>query len=182
MRAHSALAILLALAGCAASPVTEMAPEPPAVAGAADPGRSAVLAASYVFADPARVAGRPAEAARAAAELEWMAASLPGDPRWIPATPALFPQLRTARASLRQTLGVAPAAPAPEVVRALLDASAALESGSRTGAAAALTPVAPGGGEAVLARLDRMPPVPGAGPATALAREELLRLGRDDPD
>lgn len=172
---------LLLLTGCAARPAAPGL-EPPPMPGAGDPARAAVLGAAHAFADPARLAGRPAEAARAAAELEWLAAALPRDPGWIPANPALFPQLAAARLALRESLGLSAAAPPGEMVRALLAAAGRIEAGDRAAAAAALRPVAAGPAEAVLARLERLPPQPRAGFATRLAQEEMLRMGRDDPD
>jgi hypothetical protein len=174
--------LLALLAACTATP-REAVPAAPlqALAGAADPTRQAVLSAAYVFAEPSRVAGRPADAARAVAQLEWLAVALPADSRWIPATPMLFPRLLDARAGVRRSLGLAPAAPATATVPALMAAAAALDAGDRAGAAAALAPVSVGGGEGVLARLDPLL-AQGAGGATSLAQEEMLRMGRDDPD
>jgi hypothetical protein len=149
--------------------------------GLTDPGRQAVLSASYAFSDTGRLAGRPAEAARAAARLEWMAAALPGDQGWIGASPRLFPALRDARGELRAALGLAPEAPAASVSPPLAAAADALATGRRAEAARALDPVAPGGGEAVLARLGALPPLPRAASATRLAADEMIRITQDDP-
>jgi hypothetical protein len=178
-----ALLALAPLSACAAPPQEGAPPPPePVRASLADPRRQAVLSAAYAFADTGRLAGHPAAAARATAALEWMAAALPADQAWIPANPSLFPLLRMARADLRASLGIAPTAPPEQVTRSLADTAVALDAGSRAGAAAALTPVAPGGAEAVLARLDRLPQQPRAAQATALAQEELQRMMRDDPE
>jgi hypothetical protein len=178
------LAVTLALAACAGSPPAEPAPPVPIQPGptsAADPARQAVLSAAYTFTDTRIVADRPADAARAAAQIEWMAAALPGDPRWTGTVPTLFPALRQARAEMRQTLGIAPGASAVAATRGLVEAAAALDQGSRSAAVAALAPVAPGGGQAVLARLDALPQMPRAALAARLAQDEMLRISRDDP-
>lgn len=176
------LAALASLAACAAPPPGEPLPTlaQPA-AGAADPTRQAVLSAAASFANPSALAGRPADAARAAAQLEYLAAVLPSDQRWIGATPTLFSQLAQARSDLRSALGIALAAPSATTVRSLSEAADALDQGSRAGAVAALTPVAPGGGAAVLDRLERLPPLPRAASATRSAQQEMLEMDLRDP-
>ncbi len=182
MRSLPCLALFGAPSACAPVPAQDVPPPLPRADAAtlSDPGRRAVLSAAYVFADPRRVAGRPAEAARAAAELEWMAAALPGDPRWAPANPLLFPALAGARDELRGSLGLAPGTPAA-IGGALSGAADALAGGQRAQAAGLLDPVARRGGAAVLARLEALPPLPRAAQATRLAQEEMIRLNQDDP-
>lgn len=179
------LAGLAALAACA-QPAQQRAagPELPLqpAQSAADPARQAIISTSYVFGDTRRLRGRPADAARAAAQLEWMAATLPQDPRWIGTGPMVGPQLLEARTELRETLGISPAAPPAQVVSSLDQAARALDSGSPPGAATALAPVAPGGGEAVLARLAAMPQQPRVAAATRSAEEAMFSSGRSDPE
>jgi hypothetical protein len=176
------LAALASLAACAAQPPGEPLPTlTQANAGAADPTRQAVLSASTAFSDPAALAGRPADAARAAAQLEYLAAVLPTDQRWIEATPTLFGQLAQARSELRGALGIAPTAPPVATVRSLSEAADGLDARNRVAAAAALAPIAPGGGNAMLARLERLPPLPLAASATRLAENEMLDIARRDP-
>ncbi|WP_237217864.1 hypothetical protein, partial [Falsiroseomonas oryziterrae] len=128
-----ALPILLLLAACAALPPAQPLP-PVHTTGASDPTRQAVLAASWAFGTPGRLAGRPAEAARAAGQVEYLAAALPQDQRWIGARPTVFPALRDARVELRDALGIRQDAPDEAVGRALLDAGSALDAGNRAGA------------------------------------------------
>lgn len=172
--------VLLAAAACGTPP--EPAPPPPVAAGTTLPSRQAVLATAYAFGDTRRLAGRPAEAARVSAQLEWMAVALPQDPWWTAAVPTLFFQLRDGRSEMRSTLGLAPDAAPGAVTQGLADAAAALDAGSRSGAVAALAPVAPAGGEAVLARLEALPPMPRAAVAASAAQQEMTRIMTADPE
>lgn len=174
----SLLAAILA-AGCA-----EMAqpPPPPPPAGlvgaaAADPLRASVDAAAAAFADRgAALAGRPAEAAQAAAQLEFLAADLPRDPRHGMAIGGVAQELALARAELRDALGVAEQAEPMVVVRALLGAARALRAGNRAAAAAALpAPTFRPGGERSVARLGALGPLPQAALATAAAAQAVAR-------
>jgi hypothetical protein len=180
MHRRGVIGLPLAILGACAGPPAAPLPPVPSQGGlgAADPARQAVLVTSYAFADPSRLAGRPAAAARAAAQLEWLAVALPRNQAWIPASPTLFPLLGAARAELRGALGVDLSLPAAEPVRRLQEAAAALDAGDR---AAASRLLGPGGGEAMLARLDRLPPLPAAAQATRLAEIEMERMMRDDP-
>ncbi|NGM23434.1 hypothetical protein G3576_25705 [Roseomonas stagni] len=181
-----ALAALLSLAACAPPPAATASaaaqqssvPLPP-MAGAGDPLRATITSAAYVFGDVSRIDGRPAEAARAVARLEWMATDLPRDPYWNAATPVTARLLGQGRDQLRDRIGIPRAIPADAVARAMIDAAAALDLGDRLAGAAALAPVADGQGAAVLSRLDHLPPSEVAASATALAYSELIRLGRD---
>lgn len=134
-----------------------------------------MLVAAYAFGDTRRLAGRPADAARAAADLEWIAVALPQDFRWTGANPLLFGQLRAARAELRGALGIAPDASPVAVTQRLGSAARLLDEGRRSDAAAAL------GEEAALDRLAALPRLPRAAAATALAQAELGRLMQEDP-
>ncbi len=184
MRFQLMAPLLLLLTACAAQPSREPVPEVPMRdrAGITDPERGAVLSASYAFANTRRLDGNPAEAARSAARLEWMAASIPQNPRWVEAAATLGPQLHMARDELHDALGLAPTSSPVALTRALTDAAAALDTGNRAAAAAALTPVAPAGGNAVLARLDHLPHLPRAAEATQLAQQEMVRPRRGNPE
>lgn len=173
MRCTFLLAGLL-LAACAGAPAPEPVPDRPS-AGVSDPAHQAVLVAAYAFGDTRRLAGRPADAARAAADVEWLAVALPQDFRWTGASPLLFGQLRAARAELRAALGIPPDAPAAAVTQRLHAAARLLDEGRRDEAAATL------GGEAALDRLASLPPLPRTAAATAFAHSELGRLMQEDP-
>jgi hypothetical protein len=78
---------------------------------------------------------------------------------------------------LRDALGVAEAAPAEQVVAALLAAARALHAGNAARAAAALpAPTFLPGGERSVARLGELGPLPQAANATALAARQVERL------
>ena len=182
------LTTLLLMAACAGplrpvqGPEVPLPDAPPGTGSTAgDPGRGAVLAASYAFTQPARLRGNPAGAARAVAQLEWMAASLPFDPYWISASPMAFQQLALARDEVRAALGLALDAPPHLLAAALGRAAMALDRNNRAAAADALAPFAPGGGAGVLTGLDALPRLPRAAEATSFAEREMMRLAQDDP-
>ncbi|MGK7863661.1 hypothetical protein [Falsiroseomonas sp. E2-1-a4] len=181
--ASKAIPALLLLAACAAQPPPIQQDVPLAMPeGAGDPIRAAVLAAAPAFADTAGLANRPAEAARQAARLEWLAAMLVQQPDWRRASPLLGPSLRAGRAELRAALGVPETIAPAAAAAAMLGAARALETGQPLRAEAALDPVSGGQGGAVLRRLAALPPFPHAAEATGLAQSELLNDGRWDLD
>jgi hypothetical protein len=183
MAPRLALLLLAGLAACA--PATPRAPAPPppfSTAGTGDAARQAVLHVAWAFGDTRRLAGRPAEAAQAAAELEWLADALGEDQRWAFAPGIMWGVLEEARRTLRASLGISSAAPSAEVVPALATAAEALRGGARAAAARALDPVAGGQGAAVLARLDAMPPQPQAAYGARLAQDEMSQLTHRDAE
>jgi hypothetical protein len=181
MRRPAYLLPLLLVAACTGQPRQShqdlgftVVPDRPS-AGVSDPTHQAVFRTSYAFGDTSRIAGRPADAARAAADLEWLTVALPQDQRWIGASPFLFAQLEGARTELRATLGIPQDATPAAVTQRLYAAAEALDAGRRTDAAAAL------GGEAALARLDALPQLPRTSSATQMAQSELGHLMGYDP-
>jgi len=174
--------LLLGIAGCA-----PQAPQAPsvrlpndAIAGAGDPMRSALIGASSAFANQNRLAGQPAAAARAIAQMEFVAAELPRDPRFTSLSPTVPPQLRAARVEWRTALGIAPEAPPQEVVTTLFQAARALDNGVPSAAAASLPiSVFGAGGNVTLARLAALPSLPVTNNA-AVAAADALR-SRDGP-
>lgn len=117
----------------------------------------AINIAQWAFADPTRIAARPAEAARAAAALEYLVVAL-NAPRWAGMNPITKMEMLTARAELRQTLGVPPDAPSQAVIQALLDCANALAAGDPVTATATLrSPLFTFGPERTLAILNAMP-------------------------
>ncbi|WP_426958114.1 hypothetical protein [Muricoccus radiodurans] len=141
--------------------------------GLGDPLRAAAQDAPFAYGRPGAVAGNPARAAWAAAEIEWFANALETDPLWsTPRDATLQPVVQIARREVRQALGIAPGVPPRVAIAALGSAADALARGDRRAAEAALD--APGfpGGAATLARLGsvtRLPRVEEA--AQALANE-----------
>ncbi|MDO9712403.1 hypothetical protein [Paracraurococcus lichenis] len=176
-----ALLLALAAAGCA-----EMRQAPPPMPvplqavtpGTADPIRGAIDAMAPALAYSARgLAGRPAEAAQAAAQLEFVTAALPRDPRYAPVPEAVRRDLLLARAELRDALGVAEDAPPETVVRSLLAAAAALRARNEARAAAALpAPMFLPGGARSVARLGELGPLPQGAIASANIAQVVARL------
>ncbi len=113
--------------------------------------------AQWGFADASRLHGRPFIAARAAAALEHLAAQQE-TPRWAGMSPITKMEILTARAALRQALGIAPDAPSGPVIAALLAAAAALHGGDSAAAAGVLgAPFFTFGVERTVAILTAMP-------------------------
>jgi hypothetical protein len=162
------------LAGCSAAPGT------PWLGGLGDPVRGAAIRAPSTLGDTSRWAGRPAEAAEAAAELEFLANEFATNPRYAPeANPAVLHQLEAARQEMRSFLGVAPDAPTELVRAGLRRAAAALRAGSRASAEAALSgPAFAYGPSATLGRLASMPRLPRTAEAAGGVAAEIDRLER----
>ena len=173
------LGLLLAAAGC--TELTQAPPAPPPadlVAAAPDPTRAAIAATAAAFADRGTgLAGRPAAAAQAAAQLEFLAAEIPRNPRWAPMPEGIRRELLLARIEVRDALGIAENADPDRVVAALLAAARGLRAGDRAAAAAALpAPMFRPGGARSIARLNEIGPLPQTANATALAAQEVARL------
>ena len=149
--------------------------------GVGDPVRGAALNAPRMLGDTAQYAGRPAEAARAIVQLEFLADAFATDPRYAPEIqPTVLFQLREARTEARATLGIAPEAAPDAVMEALRRAAAALDAGSPARAEAALDQraVFTLGPRATIARLGALPPLPRTREAAGAAAAELDRLDR----
>ncbi len=177
------LAALPLLGGCAGAgvPIPSAALPPDAVEGAGDPTRAAIIGAAYAFNDPASLAGRPDEAARAVANYEYLAVEIPTGPRWVGFSPLAGLELRRGLEDVRNAVGIAPGAPPQPVVDALYAASRALRVGDAEAARRSLSPpLFPAGGEATLARLAALPPLPRAGFAASLTARELNRQDSQD--
>lgn len=148
-----------------------------AVQGASEPTRSAIYSSAFAFNNPGGLANA-ATAARASANVEFLAVSIPQDPRYAFA-PTLNGQLALARNELHTALGVAPDAPPQLVVDGLYGASRALRAQDPAAAERALSPLAFPDREATLSRLSAMPALPLVATATATAERELLRQEQD---
>ncbi|MDO9500527.1 hypothetical protein [Falsiroseomonas sp.] len=178
LRLAALAAGLLLAAGCAPMPPPEFVNLPPSAEspGAGDPTRGAILASSYAFGTPSSLAGDPAAAAEALAQLEYLTAELGFGGAWRDMHPLVSTELRLARAEARAALGFRQEASAQDAVDSLYGASAALRRGDRAAAGTRLAPLAgPGGADAALARLADLPPLPRAAAATARARDALNR-------
>lgn len=175
------LPVLLAAAACAGSVPPRQTAELPrdAVDGVGDPTRAAILGSAAAFSSPAALAGRPDAAARAAAQVEYLAAEIPTGPRWVEWSPLVGMELQGARVELREALGI-PASVRPQaVVDALYAAARAIQRGDREGAESALRAAEAADRGALLVRLSTLPPLPRTRLATALAQQELTRVDQD---
>lgn len=184
---HAALrclgvAALAALAGCAQpSPQAQrdwVTLPADAVAGAGDPTRAAILSTASAFGNPASIAGRPADAARAVAQLEYLASEIPTGARWREFDPTVGIALRQARQEERAALGISQEAAPQAVIDALFATSRALRAGDEPAVARILVPPAFPNGPTTLQRLANLPYLPTANQATSRAAAELDRVGR----
>jgi len=165
-----ALLPLLACAPVAPGPMAVLPPE--ATPGAGDPLRGAVLTTAYVFNDRASLAN-PATAARAVANIEYLAVNLPQDARLGSMSDGGL-QLAAARRELRGAMGIAPDAPPQIVIDALYAAARALAAQDAAAAAAALPVAAFPDGRATVTRLAALPALPASAQAAAAA-QQLIR-------
>ncbi|MBW6397450.1 hypothetical protein KPL78_06300 [Roseomonas sp. HJA6] len=106
-------------------------------------------------------ANQPAAAARAIAELEWLADTLPRNPRWMTASATGLNELQQARWEARSALGIPQRAPAQAVVSGLAAASQAIEANDQAALARALPRnVFTLGPQETVQRLSQPPSVP----------------------
>jgi hypothetical protein len=160
------VALLSACSAIGGAPDSAVLP-PGAFGTAPDQDQAALDLAEYVFADPNRTYGQPAEAARAAAAIDYLGGAFSTNPRWAFLPVGIKDDMLQARAELRQTLGIAPDASSQTVVDALLAAANALTAHDEARAAADLrTPVFTLPTQQTLQRLGNMPYVRGANVAT----------------
>ncbi len=151
-----------------------------ALGGGQDPDVTAANLAQWAFADSGRTYGRPIEAARAAASLDYLAGAIYTSPRWTNVSALTKEELLRGRQELRAALGVAPGATSQQVVDSLAGAGTALAAGDRAGAVQRLTsPVFPAGGEQTLATLGNMPYLRMANVATMHLDSELFDTSGD---
>ena len=173
----------LALAACGNGPPRQDAVTLPETArgdGVTDPARSAILSASFVFAQPDSIAGDAAAGAEALARLEFLAVELDVGPRWVGLDPLVPLALAQGRTEARAAFAFDPAAPPQRAMDALFGAAAALRAGNRDGAIAALTPLTGAEGAApALARFAAFPSLPRAAEALARARNAMNRMDQD---
>jgi hypothetical protein len=176
-RAFLPLAILLGLGACGPQPIPVYASLPPdAILGAGDPLRSAVANTSVAFSSPQGLAGRPAEAAQAVAQMEFLAVQIPDNPRYPGISPTVAGQFERARREWRATLGIPEDQLPQAVIDALYAASRAIRAGRMDAAAAALpASIFPQGGQTALLRLASLPSLPQTNQAAVAASETLQR-------
>jgi len=140
-----------------------------------DPDVTAVNQAQWAFADSGRTYGRPVEAARAAASMDYIAGQLYTSPRWSNISALTKEQLLQGRIEVRSALGIAPGTPSQVVVDHLAAAGNALAAGNQALALAQLSgPAFTTPPDQVLARLSNMPYLRMANVSTMRAANELF--------
>ncbi len=139
-----AVLLCLGLAGCGTLPGTKETPQLPAGLYGLylDNDTGAINFAAWAFASPARLRGRPGDAARAVIAVEYLAGDLRQNPRWIAMSPTTKLEMVQAKADLRRVLGIAPDTPPQVVVNVLLGVDWNLRVGNTAEALRALS--APG--------------------------------------
>jgi hypothetical protein len=170
------LLLLLPLAACAQGagggvtpvviPTEQVALPPNSIEGAGDPTRAAVSRVAIAFANPGVLIARPGAAARAIADMEYLAAWLPRDPRYTERGNLLAGKLQEAKVEWRQALNIPANQPAQPLITAMYNSWTATQQGNRQAAAAALP-----GGEAMFTRLGALPPLPRTYEAATLAAQ-----------
>ncbi len=115
---------------------------PPGALDGRDPDLAAIALAADAFSSASRTYGRPAEAARAAASVEYLGGVLNTDPRWSCLSGIAHAQILGARQEMRRVLGVAPGTPSQLLVDDLVRAADALADNDRRAAELALSPPA----------------------------------------
>jgi hypothetical protein len=176
-KAFLPLAVLLFLNACGPQPPQVSASLPAdAILGAGDPLRSAAANTSVVFGSPQQLAGRPADAARAVAQMEYLAVQIPNNPRFPGISPTTGSQFVVARREWRGALGIPAEQPPQAVIESLYTASRELQAGQKDAAAAALpASVFPQGGQTALLRLASLPSLPLTNQAAVAAADTLQR-------
>ena len=182
LTSSTALLGLALLVGCAQPPAPNLGADPNLPASlrnmVADPAQTAINNTAAVFGDPASIAGRPAQAANAISQLEWLTVDIVTDQRWIGLQPQIPGQVRAGRDAVRQAFGV-PAATTPQAAVSAFDgAAAALATNDRAGALTALAAVTGGQGGATraLGLLDALPSIPAAAIGTAALMNGIRQM------
>lgn len=163
----------LALGACGAPLLPQAGPSASlprdAVTGAGDPLESAIINTAYSFGSPERLAGRPELAARALAQMEFIATEVPTNVRFVSDTSSAAQQLANARREWRAALGIPESVPPQPVINALFAAARAIDYGQGDPAAPLAPPVFPQGGAATLVTLRNLPPLPRTNAAAVAA-------------
>lgn len=179
------LAGLLMVGVAACGPLVPFVPDTARLAAGAlgsggDVDVGAVNQAQWAFADSGRTYGRPVEAARAAAALDYIAGEFTTSPRWDRISALTKEQLLEGRREVRGALGVVPGVSSQQVVDALAGAGNALAAGRDDDARKLLgAPVFAGTGAETLARLSNMPYLRMANVGTMRAGNELFDSDQD---
>lgn len=177
-------AVCLLPIGCAYLPINvpdtaRLAPGQLGTGG--DPDVTAVNLAQWAFADSGRLRGRPVDAARASAAMDYIAGELYTSPRWANIPALTQEQLLQGRREVREALWVVSGARSQAVVDRLTAAAAALNDNDQQAALRQLgPPVFAAPPEQVLARLYNMPYLHMANISTMRAANQLFEPGNAD--
>lgn len=173
------LAAALIPAACAGGPqpvVPDTARLAPGALGGFDPDVNAVNQAQWAFSTPSNTRGRPAEAARAVASMDYIAGQLYTSPRWNNISALTKEQLLQGRAEVRQVLGIVPNAPSQAVVDTMVGTFQALSAGDQAAAERFLSaPIYTRPGLPTLQALYNLPFLRTANIATQHAAQELIQ-------
>ena len=149
---------------------------PPQVSafGSGEPVSTALNLAQRTFVARSLTYGRPADAARAAAAMEYVVNAIPTDPQLFSLPADTKQGLIQGRAEVRAAIGISADAPSSLVIDRLLAAAAALERGDQEAAARELAPlVSSGTGEQMVTRLADLPYMQAANAWTSAAADQL---------
>lgn len=162
MLRRSILLTALVAAGCAPSQPPPTLPGPGSRGAVTpDPITTARQNAAEYFRNPQ--AGQPARAARAIADIEFLAGAVPADPLWQTASGNALTLLSQSRNEARRALGVPASAQSQAVIDGLMAAAAALDANDRAAVARALPrSVFTAGPQQTVRRLSQPPRVPSA--------------------
>jgi hypothetical protein len=87
---------------------------------------AAINLSSWAFSTARNLHGRPLEAARAVAAVDYLAGQLSTSPRWDAMSPIVRGEMLQARKQVRDAIGIAPDAPSQRVVTSLVSYANAL--------------------------------------------------------
>lgn len=173
---YAVIGLGLVLGACVAPQQTATLPQEQS-GSLAGSGRTAIIESAFTFAQRDRLAGRPAEAARAIAQVEFIAVDLATNQAWTRLSPLAALNFQGARREWRAALGIPDSAAPQAVIDALIDTHMGLTNNDRGRAMASLpAAIFPLGGAATLARLNALPALPLTARATAFAQTEASRM------
>lgn len=156
------LLAVLAAAACGAQTNYDVAIMPRNSAGTpvlSDQG--AIGLSSYALGNRSSIEGRPAEAARALASIDYLAGALYENPRWSGLSVLDKINMQQGRQEVRGVLGVTPGTPSQVVVNSLIAAAQAFDAGDAAAQRAAFPPdVFTMGPDRIIALLSHLPELP----------------------
>ena len=149
-----------------------------AYSGAADPMRSAINNTTVAFSSTSQLAGKPLQAARAVAEMEFLKVEVSSNPRSFGGSTTASTIFPSAQVEWRTALGIRPNAAPQAVIDSMFAVVRALNGGQRQSAEVVLSqPIFTLGGPATLARLANLPSLPVTNNAAQEASRVLRRTG-----